>query len=77
MRSLITAVHEHDEAARFLGWPGDFDLACGDHGEDVHLASGAALEGFAGDGAGAHSSSVAPVARNVRSCTPTPKAVRR
>lgn len=52
MRSLITAVHEHDQAARFLAWPGDFDLEQGDHGEEVHLASGAALEGFAGDGAG-------------------------
>ncbi|MEU2284034.1 hypothetical protein ABZ614_19195 [Streptomyces sp. NPDC013178] len=52
MRSLITAVREHDEAARFLAWPGDFDLDLGDHGEEVHLASGAALEGFAGDGAG-------------------------
>lgn len=52
MRSLITAVREHDEAARFLAWPGDFDLDRGDHGEEVHLASGAALEGFAGDGAG-------------------------
>jgi hypothetical protein len=52
MKSLITAVREHDEAARFLAWPGDFDLDRGDHVEDVHLASGAALEGFAGDGAG-------------------------
>ncbi|MCX4703699.1 hypothetical protein OG252_48780 [Streptomyces sp. NBC_01352] len=52
MKSLITAVREHDEAASFLAWPGDFDLARGDHVEDVHLASGAALEGFAGDGAG-------------------------
>jgi hypothetical protein len=25
MKSLITAVREHDEAARFLAWPGDFD----------------------------------------------------
>ncbi|MGP3750800.1 hypothetical protein B046DRAFT_00717 [Streptomyces sp. LamerLS-316] len=31
------------DAARFLAWPGDFDLDRGDHGEDVHLASGAAL----------------------------------
>ncbi|MEU9212291.1 hypothetical protein AB0D27_31240 [Streptomyces sp. NPDC048415] len=52
MKSLITAVREHDEAARFLAWPGDFDLDRRDHVEDVHLASGAALEGFAGDGAG-------------------------
>jgi hypothetical protein len=52
MKSLITAVREHDEAARFLAWPGDFDLDRGDHVEDVHLASGAALEGFAGDAAG-------------------------
>ncbi|MFJ9083859.1 hypothetical protein ACIRL3_15675 [Streptomyces sp. NPDC102384] len=52
MKSLITAVRDHDEAARFLAWPGDFDLDRGDHGEEVHLASGAALEGFAGDGAG-------------------------
>ncbi|WP_200309127.1 hypothetical protein [Streptomyces adelaidensis] len=52
MRSLIGAIREQDEAARFLAWPGDFDLDRGDHGEEVHLASGAALEGFAGDGAG-------------------------
>lgn len=52
MESLITVVREQDEAARFLAWPGDFDLDRGDHVEDVHLASGAVLEGFAGDGAG-------------------------
>ncbi|WP_409467366.1 hypothetical protein [Streptomyces sp. HC307] len=52
MQSLIAALREHDEAARFLAWPGDFDLDRGDHVEDVHLASGAVLEGFAGDGAG-------------------------
>ncbi|MFF1595760.1 hypothetical protein ACFVY0_48375, partial [Streptomyces sp. NPDC058286] len=45
-------VREQDEAARFLAWPGDFDLDRGDHVEEVQLASGAALEGFAGDGAG-------------------------
>ncbi|MFF0446092.1 hypothetical protein ACFYT4_06705 [Streptomyces sp. NPDC004609] len=52
MPSLIAAVREHHDAARYLAWPGDFELERGDHGEDVHLASGAALEGFAGDGAG-------------------------
>ncbi|MDH6127535.1 hypothetical protein [Kitasatospora sp. GP82] len=52
MQSLITAIYEHDDAAHFLAWPGDFDLDRGDPSEDVHLASGAALEGFAGDGAG-------------------------
>ncbi|MEV5768480.1 hypothetical protein AB0L34_28460 [Micromonospora sp. NPDC052213] len=52
MQSLITAIVEHDEAASFLAWPGDFELDRKDHVEDVHLASGAALEGFAGDGAG-------------------------
>ncbi|MFF5500002.1 hypothetical protein [Streptomyces aquilus] len=52
MTSLITVVREQDEASRFLAWPGDFDLDRGDHVEEVHLASGAALEGFAGDGAG-------------------------
>ncbi|MFE4660865.1 hypothetical protein ACFRFJ_29760 [Streptomyces hydrogenans] len=52
MESLIAAVREQDEAARFLAWPGDFDLDRGDHVEEVHLVSGAALEGFAGDGAG-------------------------
>ncbi|MEW2417492.1 hypothetical protein AB0953_27740 [Streptomyces sp. NPDC046866] len=52
MESLIAAIHEKEEAARFLAWPGDFDLDRGDHVEEVHLASGAALEGFAGDGAG-------------------------
>lgn len=52
MDSLIAAVRGQEEAARFLSWPGDFDLDRGDHVEEVHLASGAALEGFAGDGAG-------------------------
>ncbi|WP_042369498.1 hypothetical protein [Streptacidiphilus neutrinimicus] len=52
MNPLITAIREHEAAARFLAWPGDFDLDRGDHVEEVHLASGAALEGFAGDGAG-------------------------
>ncbi|MFE7385563.1 hypothetical protein ACFU9F_34980 [Streptomyces zhihengii] len=52
MESLIAAVREQEEAARFLAWPGDFDLDQGDHVEEVHLASGAVLEGFAGDGAG-------------------------
>ncbi|MFI8966490.1 hypothetical protein ACIGO8_30765 [Streptomyces sp. NPDC053493] len=52
MGSLITTIRGNDAAARFLAWPGDFDLDRGDHVEDVHLASGATLEGFAGDGAG-------------------------
>ncbi|MFJ6686923.1 hypothetical protein [Streptomyces werraensis] len=52
MESLIAAIREQEEAARFLAWPGDLDLDRGDHVEEVHLASGAALEGFAGDGAG-------------------------
>jgi hypothetical protein len=52
MKSLIAAVREQDEAARFLAGPGDFDLDRGDHVEEVHLASGAALKGFAGEGAG-------------------------
>lgn len=52
MDSLITAVREQDEAGRFLAWPGDFDLDRGDHVEEVHLASGTTLEGFAGNGAG-------------------------
>ncbi|MFC9488556.1 MULTISPECIES: hypothetical protein [Streptomyces] len=52
MESLIAAVREQEEVARFLAWPGDFDLDRGDHVEEVHLASGTRLEGFAGDGAG-------------------------
>jgi hypothetical protein len=52
MRSLITTIVESREAASFLAWPGDFDLDRGEHGEDVRLASGAMLEGFAGDGSG-------------------------
>jgi hypothetical protein len=52
MHSLITTIREHDSAARFLAWPGDFELDRSDHGEEVHLTSGATLEGFAGDGAG-------------------------
>ncbi|GAA3018042.1 hypothetical protein GCM10020229_31640 [Kitasatospora albolonga] len=52
MRSLITVIRENDDIAELLSWPGDFDLDHGDHVEPVHLASGAALEGFAADGAG-------------------------
>ncbi|WP_369144594.1 hypothetical protein [Streptomyces sp. R44] len=52
MGSLLDAVRENEEAARFLAWPGDFEPARRDHVEEVRLASGAALEGFAGDGAG-------------------------
>ncbi|GIF62897.1 hypothetical protein Ais01nite_09320 [Asanoa ishikariensis] len=52
MRSLIAAIADHDDAASFLMWPGDFELDRKDHVEEVHLASGATLEGFAGDGAG-------------------------
>ncbi|CCH16962.1 hypothetical protein [Micromonospora lupini] len=52
MPSMIRAITENAEAASFLTWPGDFELDCKDHVEDVHLASGAALEGFAGDGSG-------------------------
>ncbi|MFF3358146.1 hypothetical protein ACFYWN_37295 [Streptomyces sp. NPDC002917] len=66
MESLIAAVREQDEAARFLAWPGDFDLDRGDHVEEAHLASGAALEGFAGDGARTRTSSAVKAARNVK-----------
>lgn len=52
MQSLITAVRTHEDAAASLACPGDFDLDRGDHCEEVHLASYAALEGFAGHGAG-------------------------
>lgn len=52
MRSLLTAIAEHPEAAEFLRWPCDFELDRSDHVEEVHLASGAKLEGFAGDGSG-------------------------
>lgn len=50
--SLIAIIANDAETARFLAWPGDFELDRADHVEEVHLASGAALEGFAGDGAG-------------------------
>ncbi|MFC5108004.1 hypothetical protein [Kibdelosporangium philippinense] len=46
------AITEHKDAATFLAWPGDFELDRSEHVEEVHLASGAALEGFAGDGSG-------------------------
>lgn len=52
MRSLITAIRENDDVARFLAWPGDFELDRSDHVEEVHLASGETLEGFSGDAAG-------------------------
>jgi hypothetical protein len=52
MQSLIATIREQADVARFLDWPADFDLDRGDHVEEVHLASGATLEGFAGDGSG-------------------------
>lgn len=50
--SLIAAIANDTETARFLAWPGDFELERAEHVEEVHLASGATLEGFAGDGTG-------------------------
>lgn len=50
--SLIAAIANDTETARFLAWRGDFELERAEHVEEVHLASGAALEGFAGDGTG-------------------------
>ncbi|MET7468224.1 hypothetical protein ACFYON_07910 [Micromonospora sp. NPDC005686] len=44
MQSLSAAIVEYDEAASFLAWPGDFEFDRKDHVEEVHLASGAALE---------------------------------
>lgn len=52
MRSLIDAIRRHPEATAFLAGVGDFDLDWRGHVEDVHLASGMALEGFARDAAG-------------------------
>ncbi|GIE89818.1 hypothetical protein [Actinoplanes regularis] len=52
MHSLIASIVDNDVAAEFLAWPGDFELDRKEHVEEVHLASGAALEGFAGDGSG-------------------------
>ncbi|MFJ1756335.1 hypothetical protein [Kitasatospora sp. NPDC088134] len=52
MSALIDAIRRHPDAADFLDWPGDFDLDRGEHVEEVHLASGALLKGFAGDGGG-------------------------
>ena len=46
MQSLVSAVRTHEDAAASLACPGDFDLDRGDHFEEVHLASYAALEGF-------------------------------
>ncbi|MCM6773891.1 hypothetical protein NDR87_10460 [Nocardia sp. CDC159] len=52
MSTLLTAIRANDEAVEFLSTPGDFDLGRGDHVEEVHLASGMAIEGFAGDHSG-------------------------
>ncbi|WP_127502732.1 hypothetical protein [Actinoplanes solisilvae] len=52
MSSLLAAIASHAETADYLCWPGDFELDRKDHVEEVHLASGALLEGFAGDGSG-------------------------
>ncbi|MES9809943.1 hypothetical protein [Streptomyces cinereoruber] len=52
MGSLLAAVRENEDAARYLARPGDFEPGRGDHVEEVHLASGAAPEGFTGDGGG-------------------------
>ncbi|MFJ8105542.1 hypothetical protein [Streptomyces sp. NPDC096132] len=52
MHSLIAAIRANDTASAHLAWPGDFELDRGDPPEEVRLASGAALEPLAGDGAG-------------------------
>ncbi|MBP2472063.1 hypothetical protein JOF53_000935 [Crossiella equi] len=52
MPSLLATIAAHPEVTRFLAWPGDFELDRADHVEEVHLLSGARLEGFAGDGSG-------------------------
>ncbi|MFF2744684.1 hypothetical protein ACFVVA_04005 [Kitasatospora sp. NPDC058048] len=48
----IRAAAADSAAADFLAWPGDFSLDVYEHGEAVVLASGAALEPVAKDGAG-------------------------
>ncbi|MFE6053183.1 hypothetical protein ACFQ6N_20685 [Kitasatospora sp. NPDC056446] len=50
--SLLDAIRANPAAADFLAWPGDFDLEHYPHVEEVELASGAALEPVAKDGAG-------------------------
>ncbi|MGW7586334.1 hypothetical protein ACWGKU_35025 [Kitasatospora sp. NPDC054768] len=50
--SLLDAIRADADAADFLAWPGDFSLDVHEHVEEVVLASGAALEPVAKDGAG-------------------------
>ncbi|MFG2916728.1 hypothetical protein ACGF0D_28060 [Kitasatospora sp. NPDC048298] len=50
--SLLDAIRADSAAADFLAWPGDFSLDVYEHGEEVVLASGEALEPLAKDGAG-------------------------
>ncbi|MFF7638224.1 hypothetical protein ACFZB9_34515 [Kitasatospora sp. NPDC008050] len=53
MRSLISAIRAREDVWDFLlCGPADFDLDAADHVEEVRLASGVSLEGFAGDGGG-------------------------
>ncbi|MFB7723430.1 hypothetical protein [Nocardia sp. NPDC056100] len=52
MPTLLSRISTQSEVTEFLRWPGDFELDRADHVEPVHLASGARLEGFAGDGSG-------------------------
>ncbi|MEU3567526.1 hypothetical protein AB0E96_03705 [Kitasatospora sp. NPDC036755] len=51
--SLLDAIRAHAAAADYLVWPGEFDPSRSyEHVEEVVLASGAALEPVAKDGAG-------------------------
>ncbi|MEU9111028.1 hypothetical protein AB0D04_04305 [Streptomyces sp. NPDC048483] len=52
MSSLLSAIRDHEPAADFLLWPGDFDLDRADRVEQARLASGERLQALAGDGSG-------------------------
>ncbi|MGW5482369.1 hypothetical protein [Streptomyces sp. NPDC004008] len=49
---LLDLLRQSPRLAELAGFPFDFDLCRADHGEDVRLASGAPLEGIAGDDTG-------------------------
>ncbi|MBA4860580.1 hypothetical protein H1V43_04135 [Streptomyces sp. PSKA54] len=51
-RRLLDLLRQGPRLAELAAFPFDFDLCRADHGEDVRLASGAPLEGIAGDDTG-------------------------
>lgn len=76
VESLIAAVREQEEAARFLAWPSDFDLTEAIMSRKCTSPRAPGLRGLPVMVLAARSSSAAKAGRSVRSSMPAPKEVR-